>query len=194
MPHSPKKISVLQKLDHAQRYRLVLIIAAQNSEATRELQIWSQSQINARKPPPLRVNLSTEDDHPIILLNKWLPIFLDWDPNILNQIDLPLVSIEYPADKITTGTPSNLSFSPAIESLLTKFINQLIPLKGDRFLILDNYHVIHDSNIHRMIEYLIDYLPPNFHLIITSHVYPELQIARTRARRAMLEIIPEDVN
>jgi LuxR family maltose regulon positive regulatory protein len=72
-------------------------------------------------------------------------------------------------------------------------INTLIPLEGDRFLILDNYQFIHEPNVHGMVAYLIDYLPPNFHLIIASQVKPPLQIPRLRVRKELLEINPEDM-
>jgi hypothetical protein len=45
-----------------------------------------------------------------------------------------------------------------------------------------------------MVAFLIDYLLPNFHLIITSQVYPPLQIPRLRTRRELLEIGPEDLH
>lgn len=45
-----------------------------------------------------------------------------------------------------------------------------------------------------MIEYLIDDHPSNFHLIITSHVNPQLQIAQLRARRKLLEIGAQDLH
>jgi ATP/maltotriose-dependent transcriptional regulator MalT len=44
-----------------------------------------------------------------------------------------------------------------------------------------------------MTEYIIDYLPPNFHLIISSQDNPSPQIARLRARRELLEIDPQDL-
>jgi LuxR family maltose regulon positive regulatory protein len=190
MHPTSKHISVLENLAHAGRYRLVLIIAPQNFEVIRDLQNWSQSRITSRKSPPFWVDLSLDDDDPIIFLNRLLQYILECDPNILDQIDSSLIKPKITSDKISTEIIKNPSFSQEIESLLTLFINKLIRLNGDRFLILVNYHVIHDINIHRMVEFLIDYLPQNFHLIITSEDLPQLQIGRLRAKRELLEIIP----
>ncbi|MGW8144656.1 MAG: hypothetical protein ACWGN2_09695, partial [Anaerolineales bacterium] len=61
---------------------------------------------------------------------------------------------------------------PLIESCLSDVINGIMRLTGDRFLILLNYHLIEDLNIHKMVSYLLDYLPPQLHLVITSQTIP----------------------
>lgn len=190
MPHTSKHISVVDNLEDAERYRLVLIIAPQDFGVIRDLQNWSQLRITSRKSPPFWVDLSTDDDDPIIFLNKLLQFFFECDPIILDQIDSSLIWPKKTSDKISTEINKNPSFSQEIESLLTLLINRLTPIKRDRFLILVNYHVIHEINIHRMVEFLIDYLPKNIHLIITSEDHPQLQIGRLRAKRELLEIIP----
>ena len=111
----------------------------------------------------------------------------------MDHIDLSLVDVHPPLGKVSPESKSSPGLSPTIETVLTGLINGLIHLDGDRFLILVNYHIIHDSGIHGMVAYLIDYLPPNFHLIIASQVKPRLQIPRLRVRRELLEINSQDM-
>jgi ATP/maltotriose-dependent transcriptional regulator MalT len=89
---------------------------------------------------------------------------------------------------------SNADLSLVFEGVITEMIYTLIPLGGDRFLILDNYQSSREPDIHGMVAYLIDYPPPTFHLIITSQFSPPLQIPRLLARRELLEIGPEDMH
>ena len=118
---------------------------------------------------------------------------LKWDPNLQDLINFSFAKVHKPSTKVPSENKSITVISPSIEIFLTGFINKLIHLMGDRFLVLVNYHLIYDARIHRMIEYLIDYLPSNFHLIISSYVIPSLQIARLRARRELLDIGPQDL-
>ncbi len=103
------------------------------------------------------------------------------------------LELQTPPVEGAPGVKHSPELSPTIEAVLVELINGLIHLSGDRFIILENYHRIQDEEIHRMIAYLIDYLPPNFHLIITSQVSPPLQIPRLRVRRELLEIGPENL-
>ncbi len=59
-------------------------------------------------------------------------------------------------------------------------------------MIFDNYQIIREPKIHGIVANLIDYLPPNFHLIIASKNKPPLQIPRLRVRRELLEIDLKD--
>jgi LuxR family maltose regulon positive regulatory protein len=47
------------------------------------------------------------------------------------------------------------------------------------------------QKIHHGIRLLIDYQPPQMHLLIASREEPPLQIARLRARRQLVEIGPD---
>jgi len=75
---------------------------------------------------------------------------------------------------------SYTALPPIYEGVITEMINNLIPLEEDRFLILDNYQIIREIEIHAIVANLIDYLPPNIYLIIASQSNPPLQIPRFR--------------
>ncbi len=81
---------------------------------------------------------------------------------------------------------------PPIESLITAMINEIIPL-GEFALILDDYHLIHLPAIHAAINLLLNYLPPNMHLILLSRADPPLPLARLRVRSQMSELRTADL-
>jgi len=64
------------------------------------------------------------------------------------------------------------------------FINEIIEnVKGDFHVILEDYHSLGKSTqIDNFIEYFLEHLPSNLHLIITSRNAPSFSLARPRAK------------
>ncbi|MBE0698473.1 MAG: hypothetical protein IH586_16270, partial [Anaerolineaceae bacterium] len=60
-------------------------------------------------------------------------------------------------------------------------------------LVLDDYHVIQAPEIHEQMTYLLEHLPPNLHLVISTRVDPPLPIARLRARGQLSEFRVADL-
>jgi LuxR family transcriptional regulator, maltose regulon positive regulatory protein len=79
--------------------------------------------------------------------------------------------------------------------LLSNIINALSLIPDPVFLILDDYHAIHKENhaIHDHVAYLLEYLPPHDHVIISSRVDPPLPLARYRVRGQLNEIRTGDL-
>ena len=191
---SHQQCAALHKLQLAGEYRLVLIVAPSGAGKTNLLQQWCQMVLATSLILPPYFDLKSEHNRPKLFLDGLLTELGIWDHQIPDQIILAqeIVKVTPPVN-IPKGK-SCADLSPTFEGVITELINILIPLEGDRFLILDNYQFIHEPNVHGMVVYLIDYLPPNFHLIIASQVIPPLQIPRLRARRELLEIGPEDMH
>lgn len=77
--------------------------------------------------------------------------------------------------------------SPPVSELLPGLINELDQLP-QTILALDDYHLIQTLAIHESLALLLDYLPPQLHLLLTSRADPPLSLARLRARQQMVEI------
>ena len=77
---------------------------------------------------------------------------------------------------------------PPIESVLTALVNEIATIPKDFALVLDDYHLIANEAVHHAITFLLDHLPPQGHLIISSRVDPPLPLARLRAQGQMTEI------
>lgn len=83
------------------------------------------------------------------------------------------------------------SASPA--AVLDAWLNELAALQQPLCLVLDDYHVIHRSEIHEALEYCLDHHPPYFHWVLTTRADPPLPLARLRARQQMTEIRAQDL-
>ena len=60
-------------------------------------------------------------------------------------------------------------------------------------LVLDDYQVIENPEIHRGLDFMLGNLPPNLHLLIASRQTPPLALPLLRGRRRLLEIGPQDL-
>ena len=60
-------------------------------------------------------------------------------------------------------------------------------------LVLDDYHVIHDAEIQKQLNYLLDRSPHSFHLIITSRVDPPLSLPKRRGLGEINELRAADL-
>ena len=83
-----------------------------------------------------------------------------------------------------------------IEAAVTALVNELSVITNETpaYLILDDYHLINNAEIHQTISFLIDYLPPSVQVIITSRVEPPLPIARWRVKNIIDEIHAHDLS
>jgi len=83
---------------------------------------------------------------------------------------------------------------PPMESILAKLVKGFTDISGDCLLVFDDYHAIEEDRIHRIVEFLINYLPPKVHLIIATRVDPPLPLARLRGRRQLTEMRVTDLS
>ena len=75
----------------------------------------------------------------------------------------------------------------------TLLINDLVKLKNDLVLVLDDYHEIHIPSIHADLSFLLDHLPDKLHLVVSTRVDPPWSLARFRARDQLIEIRAADL-
>jgi LuxR family transcriptional regulator, maltose regulon positive regulatory protein len=83
---------------------------------------------------------------------------------------------------------------PRMEAVLGAFVNELVDLSGEIDVILDDYHMIDSEAVHGVVSFLLENLPPNVHLIISSRIDPPLQLVRLRARNQMTEFDAADLS
>ncbi|HXL37208.1 MAG TPA: LuxR family transcriptional regulator, partial [Ktedonobacteraceae bacterium] len=80
-----------------------------------------------------------------------------------------------------------------LTNALTTLINELAALTQDITLILDDYHVIREQEIHESLQFVLDHLPPRLHLLLAGRADPQLPLARLRARGQIVEIRETDL-
>ena len=82
----------------------------------------------------------------------------------------------------------------AIEAFLTALINEITASNSVPFaLVLDDFHMILDEQVHDGITFLLDHLPSQMHLIFSGRADPPWPLARLRARGEMVELRSDDL-
>ncbi len=79
------------------------------------------------------------------------------------------------------------------EAVLVSLVNDLDELAGPTVLALDDYHVIDAPDIHEAVTFLLDHLPPQVTIAITTRADPPLPLARLRGRGELLELRAADL-
>jgi LuxR family transcriptional regulator, maltose regulon positive regulatory protein len=98
-------------------------------------------------------------------------------------------------DSLGQNTQSLLDLPqlPPLETILDELLNDLAGFEGRLVMVLDDFHTIHNQEIHKALEYFIEHQPAQVHLAITTREDPPLPLARMRARGQMTEIRARDL-
>ncbi|CAN5632045.1 LuxR C-terminal-related transcriptional regulator [soil metagenome] len=75
-----------------------------------------------------------------------------------------------------------------VDEVLTVLLNDLATTTQKLILVLDDYHVIEAAAIHQALAFLLERLPPQLHLVITSRANPPLSLARLRGQGELTEV------
>jgi LuxR family maltose regulon positive regulatory protein len=76
---------------------------------------------------------------------------------------------------------------------LPTLINELAELPHQIVLVLDDYQFITEEDAHESVDFVVEHLPENVHLVISSRSDPPLPLGRLRARGEMNEIRTEQL-
>lgn len=72
-------------------------------------------------------------------------------------------------------------------------INAIASFPKQVTLVLDNFHTITNPTLHAELDYLLNYLPANMHLVIASRSELPLSLARLRAQFSVVDIDAHDL-
>jgi LuxR family maltose regulon positive regulatory protein len=82
---------------------------------------------------------------------------------------------------------------PPTEPLLTTLLNEITTIQESFVFVLDDYHIIEAKAIDRALTFLLEHLPPQMNLVITTREDPQLPLARLRARGQLTELRANDL-
>ena len=82
---------------------------------------------------------------------------------------------------------------PSTEAMLTALLNDITAVPEHFILVLDDYHVIDATLVDQALAFLLEHLPPQMHLVITTREDPQLPLARLRARSQLTELRAADL-
>lgn len=108
---------------------------------------------------------------------------------------LALSELEGVATKLGEGVLGVLQSPqpPPTESILTALINEITLVPDNFVLVLDDYHMIDSKPVDNAIAFLLEHLPPQMHLVITTREDPQFPLARLRARGQLTELRAADL-
>ena len=150
--------------------RVALIAAAPGSGKTSVLSEWHADPRELR--PFAWISLDTADNDPVRFWDGVFAAMQTTAPGIGGSAQAALHS---PGTTVT-------------DQVLPLLINDLAELTEPVVLVLDDYHLIENAEIHGAIELLVERLPATAQLVISTRSDPPLPLSRLRARGQLIEI------
>lgn len=157
------------------RRKLTLISAPAGFGKTTLLSAWVQSFPHESSESPLMawVSLDESDNEPVLFWTYVLTALDNQQPGLCTPLLTYLQA--QPAPK-------------PLRYVLQALINNLANKTEQFFLILDDYHIITHPEIHTSLNYLVEHLPPQLHIMLATRADPPLSLSLLRARGEMLEV------
>ncbi len=124
----------------------------------------------------------------------WLSLD-EGDSDLTRLLTYLIAAVQTIAPKFGEGVSRALQSPqpPPIESILTTLLNEITLIPDNLILVLDDYHVIDDKRVDDAFTFLLDHLPPQMHLVITTREDPPIPLARLRARGQLTEVRAADL-
>ena len=79
------------------------------------------------------------------------------------------------------------------ERVLTTVVNELAAAPYEVWLVLDDYHLVDGHEVRDGMTFLLEHLPPDVHVVLSTRADPDLPLARWRARGELVEIRAADL-
>lgn len=79
------------------------------------------------------------------------------------------------------------------ETVFNALLNDIAACPSEILLVLDDYHLVTEPQIHQALTYWLDHSPSTFHLVLISRVDPPLPLARWRVRNWLVELRASDL-
>ena len=141
-----------------------------------------------------KTTLLTQWVQTIDRLNAWLS--LDEHDNELPVFVQSLVASLQTAFPDAFDATAALLKAPRIlppDHIAPLLINDLADVPHDVILVLDDYHRIHNPEVHTLLELLVEHLPPQLHLVLICRSDPPLPVARWLAKGHLNELRGTDL-
>ena len=88
----------------------------------------------------------------------------------------------------------NAPVKPNIESITSMLINDTITIEEDFILVLDDFHLINSPEIIDIVKFLLEHIPVQMHIVISTRSDPPLPIARLRSQNQLMEVRLADLS
>ncbi len=162
-----------RRMDEGFTRKLILISAPAGFGKTTLLAEW----IHRNKMPAAWFSIDHNDNDPL---------------HFLTYVIMGLQSLDEGIGKAALAM-LNLPQPPLIESILINLLNDLNRNSVEQAFILDDYHLVDSRPIHDMIWFLIENIPEQIHLVISTRSDPPWPLARIRSQNLLAELRAADL-
>jgi LuxR family transcriptional regulator, maltose regulon positive regulatory protein len=162
--------SLVAELREGSSARLILVSAPAGAGKTTVLASWRADPAEQR--PFAWLSLDNRDNDPVRFWSYALAALRTVAPDVGAGVDDALLSA---GEDLT-------------ELALPLLVNALTSLPDPIVLVLDDYHVITNADVHQSMEFLIDHLPRTVQVAVAGRSDPPLALARLRANAELLEV------
>ncbi len=169
------RAQLLQRLDEALARRLTLVSAPAGAGKTTLVSAWVRS-MQKRGLAFGWLSLDAADNDPARFL-EYLGACLEEGGTVLDVAALP---------------PGHWE-AGQMEAVLAGLIQGLMDLDREIVLILDDYHLIQNIQVHAALQYLLDHAPARLHLVLLTRSDPPLELARLRVAGQLGELRMEQL-
>ncbi|CAG2143992.1 HTH-type transcriptional regulator MalT [Cupriavidus yeoncheonensis] len=167
--------ALMSRLQDARRQRCILLQAAAGSGKTGTLLAWRRLLLGLDYDVAW-LTLSHDDNSP---------------SRFLDSLSAALAQT-VPAVDDPTLWPDPVG-ADALEHRVIRLVQALAQHPHDLVLMLDDLRHIDDPDVFRVLQWLLDYAPPNLHLALAARTAPPLSLTRLQARGLATEIGMSDL-
>jgi LuxR family maltose regulon positive regulatory protein len=83
---------------------------------------------------------------------------------------------------------------PSGESIASLLINEILNIKQNFLLVLDDFHLIKSNEVIKLVSYLLEHIPGNIHIVILTRSDPALSVSRLRSQNQLVELRSSDLS
>ena len=163
-----------EKLNIGLTRKLILISAPAGFGKTTIIRDW----INQHKIPTVWFSLDNGDNDP----TDFLSYIISGIQSIHKEFGNGAVRLLNSPNK-----PSN-------ESIAGLLINEILNINQNFLLVLDDFHLIENNHILKLVTYLLDHIPGNIHIVILTRSDPALSVSRLRSQHQLVELRSSDLS
>lgn len=169
---------LLERLNVGLHRKLTLIAAPAGCGKTTLISAWAAG-LQAAGRKVVWLSVDQEDSDPVRFLTYLVAALRTVAPNV--------------GEGILGALQSSGAQPTPIEPILTSLLNDIVTLPDNLVLVLDDYHVIDSKAVDDALTFLIEHLPPQVHVAITSREDPPFPLARLRVRDQLTELRASDL-
>jgi LuxR family transcriptional regulator, maltose regulon positive regulatory protein len=165
---------LFENLNTGLNRKLILVSAPAGFGKTTVVSDW----ISQNKIPAAWLSLDSGDNDPVTFLSY-----------IISGIQS--ISKEFGQGAIALLNTPN---SSSIESIISLLINEILKIKQNFILVLDDFHLISSREVFKLVTFLLEHIPSNIHIVILTRSDPALAVSRLRSQHQLVELRTADLS